>query len=210
MEMFDSVVIGCDPTALDVAGAIRGALELFRLRVHLYHLVQKRNVIEFLGGHIPESQYVVVAAHGCDPPEGLGVTFVRVVDKVDGKWQCEDYRLSPPDIEKQVHLPGRTVLALGCCAGRKPIADAFLRAGCRAYVGSTTYVDQDSCAMFAIAFFYHLLSHEREPNVRHSDRDAWRKAAAFDPAREGTGCFQYYGHEMPRSGEATNGQTSLP
>ena len=203
MKMFDSVVIGCDPTALDIAGAIRGALELFRLRVHLYHLVQKRNVTEFLAGHIPESEYVVIAAHGAgrldgavDPPEDMGLTFMTVVDQVDGNWQGEDYVVSPAAIEKHVHLPDRTVLALGCRAGRKPIAEAFLRTGCRAYMGAANYVDQDSCAMFAIAFFYHLLSHERDANVRHSDRDAWQKAAAFDPeTREGTGSFQYYGHE---------------
>ena len=191
MNMFDSVVIACDPTALDVACAIRSSLELFRLRVHFYPCWQKRNALDVLSGNVPPSDYVVLACHGSD--DGEGITFVRLVDRVDGQWTGVDYKATTAEIPTLVQLPGRTVLGLGCRAGDRRIAEAFLRAGCKAYIGPERYVDQDACAVFAIMFFYHLLAHERPGGGRLSEQEACQRAMSADPAsREGPGTFRYY------------------
>jgi len=54
-------------------------------------------------------------------------------------------------------------------------------------------VDQDSTAIFIMAFFYHLLCNERDPPARCSDKQAVRRAASIDRKfNEGTPVFRYY------------------
>ncbi len=198
MRMFDPVVIACDQATLDVAMAVRSALELFRLRVHLHLCVQRRNVLDLLAGRIPDSEYVVLCWGGQHAPHGPEIR-PSVVDQVDGKWQQAEVALSSASVPQLVHLPGRTVLALGCSTGAEPIAQAFLRSGCRAYVGPTAAVDQDATALFAISFFYHLLSPDRDSDLACTEEEAVRRARAIDrECRAGTHVFRYYGSE--RSG----------
>ena len=199
MKMFDTVNIACDQGALDVGMAVRAALELFRLRAHLHFCVQKRNVLDFLAGHIPESEYVVLCCHGLgsandekEIPREMKMGF-NVVHQIGREWQKFEFALTPLNIPKLIKLPGRKVIALGCGCGREPLARAFLRSGCKAYIGATRPVDQDSTALFAIAFFYHLLRPECDPAIRCSDKEAFERAAAVDAlSREGTHVFRYY------------------
>lgn len=202
MKMFDSVAIAWDQWSMDVGLAVRGALELFRLHVHPYFCVQKRNVVDFVGGKIPDCEYVVLCSHGLgsadtpvESPDEMRMGF-HVVDQVDGEWQKIEFALTPANIGEYVRLEGRTVVALGCGNGREPLAQAFLDAGCRAYAGAIRPVDQDSTAMFGIAFFYHLLSAGRDRRLSCSEREAAERAAGFDSdSKEGTHLFRYYSRE---------------
>lgn len=195
MRMFEPVVIGCDQGRLDVALAIRSALELFHLRVHLYDCRQKLNVADFLRGNIPESKYVVLCCGGWWGDMQMKSTF-QVVDQLDGRWVSTEFSLTPADISKYVSLQGRTVISLGCNTGKKELADAFLDAGCSAYIGPDGALDQDSAAMFVVAFFYHLLRSDREPALACTDRQAVELAAALDAySKEGTHVFRYHGSE---------------
>jgi hypothetical protein len=200
VKMFDRVVIGTDLASLDIAHAIRSSLELFRLHVYLDWFVQKRNVLDFLAGNVPDSDYVVLCCHGLqgvkDPSGVTPMAFLDLSDQVDGKWVGTDVALTPANIPGLVKLPGRTIIALGGEAGREPLARAFLESGCRAYVGPDDHVDQDSTALFAIAFFYHLLAPDRDSRLRWTDRQAAELAARFDPdSREGTHVFRYYAND---------------
>ena len=198
MKLFDPVVIACDPTALELGQAIRAALEAFRLRVTLYHCVQKRNVLDVLAGRIPDSEYVVLCAHGWNPTEGdeTKVSFRRLVDEIDGHRREVEFALTAEGIAELVSLADRTVIAGGCWTGDEALARAFLDAGCTAYIGPEGFVDQDAVVMFTIAFFYHLLSPERDADLRCDAEEAARRAAAIDTQfAEGTGLFRYYGEE---------------
>jgi len=200
MKMFDSVVIACPTTYLDGGLAIRSALEWFRLRVHFYHCVQKQNVLDFLTGGIPSSDYVVMVSGGliCADADGgnaneMAMGFPGLVDLVDGKWQAADFWLTPGDIPELVNLKGQTIISLGCGSGREPFAKAFLDSGCKAYIGPVGEVDQDATVMFTTALFYHLLSPERAGSGPCSDEEAVRRAASVDTlCREGTHLFRYY------------------
>ena len=180
---------------MDVAQAIRSALELFHLRVHLYDCRQKRNVIDLLKGGIPESEYVVLCCGGWWGDMEMKSTF-GVVDLIDGRWESVEFSMTPATIPEYVNLPGRKVISLGCNTGRKEIAQAFLDSGCRAYIGPDGALDQDSAVLFVIAFFYHLLREDREPALRCTDREAAERAAALDDySKEGAHVFRYYGPE---------------
>jgi len=199
MKMFDSVVIAYDQWSMDIGLAVRASLELFRLNVYPHFCVQKKNVVDFLAGKIPDSEYVVLCSHGLgttdapeEQPDEMKMGF-HVVDEIDGKWDKIEFALTPANIIEYVKLKGRTVIALGCGNGREPLARAFLAAGCRAYVGAIGPVDQDSIALFAIAFFYHLLSQGRDSSLSCSEQEAAERAAVIDTEfKEGTHLFRYY------------------
>lgn len=197
--MFDPVVIGTDTGALDLALAIRSTLELFRLRVYMHWCVQRRNALDFFAGKIPDSEYVVLCCHGLGSsgaPEEMKMGFCDLSDQVEGKWVGAEFALTPANIPELVKFPGRTVIAVGCGAGRESLARAFLDSGCRAYIGPDGDSDQDSAALFVIAFFYHLLAQERDPSVKWTEREAADLAASFDThTSEGTHLFRYYTRE---------------
>ena len=206
MKMFDSVVIVCDQGSLDIATAIRASLELFRLRVHFYFCVQKQNVLDVLAGEIPPSDYIILCSHGIDTekidiasPDSHQAGF-QVVDFIDGEWKTIWFGLTPSSVSEIVKLAGRTIISCGCSSGREPLAQAFLRSGCRAYIGPIEGVDQDADALFCIGFFYHLLSHERDSKISCTDREAAERASQFDTyARSGTHLFCYYETDAPAS-----------
>jgi len=205
MKMFDSVVIAYDQWSMDVGLAVRSALELFRLHVYPHFCVQKKNVVEFLAGNVPDSEYVVLCSHGLgtegaqdmpeEPPDKMKMGF-HVVDQIDGEWKKIEFALTPANIPEYVKLGGRTVIALGCGNGREPLARSFLKAGCKAYIGAIEPVDQDSSALFAVAFFYHLLSQDRDSSLSCSEQEAVARAVAIDGEfRKGTKLFRYYSQE---------------
>jgi hypothetical protein len=205
VKMFDSVAMACVGHDLDVAMAIRASLELFGLRVHFHLCVQKRNVVDFLRGDIPDSEYVILCSGGHHTGEKgwiapgedqVGLTFGDLVEQVDGEWESVKFFLRPDNIRDYVKLPGRTVICNGCNTGHESLARAFLETGCKAYVGPTRSVDQDSTAIFTIAFFYHLLSSERDPSLQCSDEEAVQRAASLDRhLRVGTASFRYYSRD---------------
>lgn len=199
MKMFDSVVIAYDQWSMDIGLAVRASLELFRLNVYPHFCVQKKNVVDFLAGKIPDSEYVVLCSHALgssdvsdERPDKMKMGF-HVVDHVHGKWDKIEFALTPGNIPEYVKLERRVVIALGCGNGREPLARAFLTAGCRAYAGAVGPVDQDSAALFAIAFFYHLLSQGRDSSLSCSEQEAAKRATAIDTEfKEGTHLFRYY------------------
>jgi hypothetical protein len=196
MKMFDSVVIACEQSTLDIAIAIRSSLELFRLNVYLHFCVQRKNVVSLLGGNIPDAEYVVLCCggnHAGDSEPFVPCMRFDVVDQVNGKWQSCKIFLTPDNTAEYVRLPGRTVICNGCNTGQELLANAFLQTGCKAYIGPVSSVNQDSTALFTIAFFYHLLCNERDPSLRCSDEQAVQRASLVDrELREGTGVFHYY------------------
>jgi len=190
MNMFDSVVVAYDKAHFDVAMPVRSMLELYRLYVHMYYCCQKRNLLEVLAGHIPDSEYVVLVAGGEDEKGGLdtgSIVFRQLVELVDGGWRADDVMLCPDDVRRLVHLPGRTVIAMGCTGGREPLARAFLDAGCRAYIGATGAIDQNSTTMFVCAFFMYLMEEAPE---QLAPIEAVKRARQLDSQ---TSAYRYYG-----------------
>ena len=192
MDMFDPVVIAYDQTTFDLAMPMRSMLELYRLYVHMYYCCQKRNVLDVLAGKIPDAEYVVLVAGGCHDDDlecGGCVSFKRVVEQVDGEWQSADLKLFPEDVSRLVRLDDCTVIAIGCNTGREPLARAFLDAGCKAYLGPTEAIDQNSTTMFVCAIFHYLLA---EPPDQLDVREAVVRARQIDSQ---TASYRLYSRE---------------
>src|SRR3712207_6711354 len=70
------------------ANALRAALEVFRLRVDFYRMVQRRQLLAFLAGeHIPYD-YTVLCGHGTGPDDAPKLVM-EVVDQVAGDDEAE-------------------------------------------------------------------------------------------------------------------------
>lgn len=189
MEMFDSVVVAYGPTTFDLAMPVRSLLELYRLHVHMYYCCQKRNLLDVLGGRIPDADYVVLVfggGHDEDLRRGGCISCPRLVEEVAGRWEGVDVSFYPEDIRRLVNLQGRTVLAMGCNTGTEELARAFLESGCKAYIAPAGSIDQNSTTLFVGAFFHYLLA---EPPDGLDDHQAVERARKLDSQ---TDSYRYY------------------
>jgi hypothetical protein len=160
--------------------------------------VQRRNVLDVLGSRIPDSEYVVLALRSCVayPSQLDDPNTSTVVEEVAGQWQPWRLDLTLDTIRGLVGLEGRKVVNVVCGRGDPQVAQAFLDAGCSAYIGADGGVDQDACALFTIGFFYHLLSAERHESLVTTNEEAVAvalAAAADTRWKEGTHVFRYCG-----------------
>ena len=201
MKSFERpVAVVTDRNSVEDACAIRVALEVFRLRVDFYRMVQRRHLLAFLAGdHIPYD-YTILCAHGTGPDDAPKIV-VEVVDQVAGDhaaetgWDPVPVELTPNTIPELVHATGGTLVCGACGAGRAPLADAFLVAGYDAYIGAEqAYIDGEAAFLFTVGFFYFAVAEERGPGaVPYSDAEAVARAAALDPEfRYGTKWYRYY------------------
>jgi len=120
--------------------ALRSILEYFNYRVEIHWIGSRPQFLEVLQGNIPTFHYIVLSCHG----DETGIL-------VPGQESVSSENLS-----QSVKLPGKIVLGLGCLTGTKPIANAFLKGGCEAYIAPTDFIEGNAALLFAIHLFYFL------------------------------------------------------
>lgn len=164
MEMWESVIIVADSAGFEFAVAIRGVLELYRLRAHLVYCPTDETMQRALGGDLPPGEHVILCGF---PP----ATVEEVAATVD--------------------LEDRLVIMLRHPGGFEEMAQTWLTSGCRAVIRPAADVDQNACVAFVLAFYYHLLAHDM-PGRGHplTERQAFEAARQFDSGEEGTGAFR--------------------
>lgn len=203
MKLFTPVAVVCDHTLVEDALAIRSVLESFRLRVDFHRLVQSQQLYEFFAAPPQHYAATVLVCHGSGDDSDPFLRF-EVVDQKDGNYQSPDgwemVTLEWTAARIREHVQGGLgiVLSLACGGGREPLAQAFLDAGCDAYVGVVTpYVDMASAVSFAVNFFYLLMAEDRDYcSARYSVEQAVERAARFDDDwKYGTGSFRCYSRE---------------
>ncbi|MFD1396413.1 delta-aminolevulinic acid dehydratase [Kroppenstedtia eburnea] len=82
--------------------------------------------------------------------------------------------IGPKEIRKFAALEGKTVLSTGCETGDSELAQAFLDAGCKAFIAPEEAVDGNSATIFTQLFFY-----EKIQNKRRTE-EAFRLAQGID------------------------------
>ena len=122
------------------AMTLRNGLECFNYRTEIHRVGSRPQFIEILRGNIPTFRYVVLSCHGDE--NGLVVPYQNPV--------------SAMELAQVAHLPGHTVISLGCITGTEALANAFLSGGCEAYVAPTDYVNANAALFFAMHLFYFL------------------------------------------------------
>ncbi len=113
--------------------------------------------------------YLIVSGHGDDGNLILGeyASFIDTSMLMDGN--------RPPErLREHVCLPGCTVINTCCRGGARPLANAFMSGGLKAYIGAVEDVAGDAVPLLVTHFFYQL------PRVGHSVRRAWKHAASYD------------------------------
>ncbi|HEV2811324.1 MAG TPA: hypothetical protein VGV93_13120 [Acidimicrobiales bacterium] len=205
LRLFDQVAIACDRTMVDLAGAMRAALESYRLHVRFFRFVQHRKVLDFFGRGVPDCNWTVLVAHGvCE--EGIRKIRFEAVDQVDGDWEAPmgwvdtNFDLTPANIPDLATGARGGLLSLACGSGTKEFADAFLAAGYQRYIGPTTesgYYNADAALLFSLAFFYYALAGDRDYAPRiYSDEEAAERAAEIDSEFGfGPGAFRCFTRE---------------
>lgn len=200
MKLFTKIAIVCDHTLVESALALRSVLESFRFHVDFYRLVQARQVTEFFANPPNDCAAVVIVCHGSGDDAAPHLRF-EVVDQEEGDyqsptgWDTVVLEWTPDLIRKHVGQGFRMVVCLACGGGRAPLAEAFLDAGCDAYIGAVApYLNMASADMFALSFFYWLLAEDRDYySASYSAIEAVDLAKQFDAGWEyGTQSFHIY------------------
>jgi hypothetical protein len=158
--------------------ALRAALEWWGARVTLHLVGMAQDVVCILGGGEPLAEYIVLACHG----DGRGLVLPELGLEIE---QEQPYHgaITAADFHGFLKLPDKVVLNNGCALGRPEIAEAFLRAGARSYIGATDYPDGDSSLFYALHFFYDLIYNKMAIEEAHA------RASAHD---KGTQMFRLY------------------
>ncbi|QKG85279.1 delta-aminolevulinic acid dehydratase [Kroppenstedtia pulmonis] len=91
--------------------------------------------------------------------------------------------IGPKEIRQFASLEGKTVLSTGCETGKSKLAQAFLDAGCKAYIAPEEAVDGNATVIFTQLFFY-----EKIQNNRRTE-EAFRLAQGIDSE---TGYFRLF------------------
>ena len=184
-----------------LAESIRTFLKGQGLHVQFYNLVQKRDVLKFLAGEFPPTRYAVICCHGSEVADtGRQMSFEVVHQKdndyvnPDG-WERITFGLTPANIVQHVQGKGRTFVSIACGSGHQDFADAFLKAGCDAFIAPQgASVDSNASVLFTAGFFYFLLAEARDDErISYPAAEAVQKAAAMDPdCTYGTRAFCRY------------------
>jgi hypothetical protein len=189
------VGIVCDHTLIEEARAIRAALEAFRLRVELHRLVQRWQAQDFFAHRAKDYEHLVLCGHGNEQRIKLEVIEPKKDNPELG--EMVGYLLKPATIPDQLLGFRGTLVSTACCSGQEPFGAAFLKAGCRAYLGATNYVDLTSATLYVIAFFYFLQYEQCLPSPeKYTIVEAAEAARLVDRrAKLGTMLLKLYEHK---------------
>ena len=162
VELLDVGYTGLSPHG------IRMTLEYIGYRVNIHYIATARQLMAALSS-VQADSIVVIDGHGTE--EGL------VLDTLGEEFAAQepfnDYA-SPADFASFLKLPPCPVIALVCCLGEKPYADAFLNARASHYIGARGYPDGSSALIYAQFLFYLMHNHQV------SLEDAHEKARNID------------------------------
>jgi hypothetical protein len=155
------------------AEALRGALELFGVRVRRFPVGQARHLVRALGGEA-SAPHVVLACHGA----GGRVLLPELADEIE---RFQPLHGSVGRLRRVARVsPGAMVISTGCETGTPELASAYFQGGASAYVAPTGAPFGYASAFAPLLLFYELTegrSLERAvERLRDHDRELsmWR------------------------------------
>lgn len=149
---------------------VRSLLEELGAAVQLHLPGTPGDFLKVIGQGEAAAPWMVVCAHG----DAGGIVFGEFIPKIDTS-MLKDGVMPPECIAGNVDLPGVVVVNTCCSGGEPAMAEAFMRGGLKAYVG-TAGPDPEGAAwpVFLAQFFYEVFHKGR------TEREAWKRAASYD------------------------------
>lgn len=205
MQLFDRVAIIVDQHFTEHATALRAFLESMRLRVDVYRIVQDRNVHDFFEHQAHRYSHTVIQCHGTgeDDQPSIDLTAVRPFAgddySTDGEWEPVTVALTPTSVGTIIAGRGHgTLVSLACGSGRPALGTRIIAQGYDTYIApSTPYVDIDAALVFAMNYFYALLSADRDHSPAYSPEEAFALARGVDADfTYGPGVMRWYAQEQ--------------
>lgn len=130
------------------AYALRAILEYEGLRVNWFPVATTGQFRRLLSGAESPAGHLVFCCHG----DERGIVLEGLAQG-DEPGEPPPDRLTPELVRLHASLPGRVVIATGCHTGSAEMANAFLDAGCAAYIAPDGYPQ-------SALLFLHRLYHE--------------------------------------------------
>lgn len=129
--------------------ALRAALEWWGVQVTIHFIGQAKDLVAILGDTTRRATTFFLMGHG----DEQGFILPELHPDIERE-QPYHSPLAPAHLVQFMHLPDCIVISTGCATGTEAFAEAFLSAGCRAYVGPTGYVEGDASLFYSLALCY--------------------------------------------------------
>jgi len=142
--------------------AVRFALEWWGVQVTLHLVGEAKDVVRILGGEEEISKNVILMCHGNDK----GLVLPELHPSIEEK-QPYHGALTPTDLKEFLHLPDCIVLNTGCSLGTPEFADAFLQAGCQAYIAPLGDPEGTASLFYVLYFYYEWICRGNDMKKAH-------------------------------------------
>lgn len=165
----------CDLEAI----AIRSVLEYLGFTVVLRLIGRPNDFIKILQGDETTkiSAFLIFCFHG---QNGKFVMPKLATDIYEASEPKRNF--GSEQITQFTKLNGQHIVVTGCTLGNKKLADSFLKANAKSYIGAKKYPEGNSVLIFVTTLFYHIIQGENYS-------DAFEKAKKID---DETGMFEKY------------------
>lgn len=152
-------LIICGDTGMEWQ-ALRAVLESFGLKVIIYPIGRPNDFIDILNGAALYAgiNHLIICAHGENGAFLLPELSQEIFEKGEPRVTQFDASL----IERYGKLKGQLVLTTGCTLGDGMLAEAFIKIGCRRFIGPEGYIEGNAAIFFVVRFYYEMIANGRQ------------------------------------------------
>ncbi len=172
-----SIILGpnCDIEAF----AIRNVLEYFGFIVVLRTVGRPNDFIKILQGDETTkiSDVLIFCFHGQNGKFIMPKLATEIYERTEPK---ENFNFE--QIHKFAKLNGQHIIVTGCTLGNRKLADSFLKANAKSYIGAKKHPEGNSVLVFVTTLFHYFIQ-------SNNYSDAFEKAKIIDNE---TGLFEKY------------------
>lgn len=142
--------------------ALRALLENWGVVTRVWHMASASDLVYLLNGQIVLSEIIVISCHG----GSKGLHLPELAPEVAAQ-QPYSGVINAAQMREFLKLPSKLVINTGCKLGCPEFAQAFLDAGCHAYIGSNDYIEGDASLLYLSIFFYEHLCKGKTLEAAH-------------------------------------------
>lgn len=153
------------------ANSIRQTLEYFGANVITYYIGRPNDFITILNGEkiYSDVEHLIFCFHGKSGKFEMPKLAKDVYENDEPKGN-----FGVAELERFVKLRDKLIITTACSLGRKVIANVFLKAGNKAFIGAKGYIEGNSALFFVIQFYYGILTNQL------SEKESFSKAILTD------------------------------